>query len=50
MSKQPIPWRFAWGSMIIWLAAPMIYAQIWIRREVNWRGRRYRLNLQSRLG
>ena len=49
MSKQPIPWRFAWGSMIIWLAAPMIYAQIWIRREVNWRGRRYRLNLQSRL-
>lgn len=50
MSKQPIPWRFAWGSMIIWLAAPMIYGQIWIRREVNWRGRRYRLNLQSRLG
>lgn len=50
MSNQPIPWRFAWGSMIIWLAAPMIYAQIWIRREVNWRGRRYRLNLQSRLG
>jgi len=49
MSKQPIPWRYAWGSMIIWLAAPMIYAQIWIRREVNWRGRRYRLNLQSRL-
>jgi ceramide glucosyltransferase len=49
MSNQPIPWRFAWGSMIIWLAAPMIYAQIWIRREVNWRGRRYRLNLQSRL-
>ena len=50
MSHQPIPWRFAWGSMIIWLAAPMIYGQIWIRREVNWRGRRYRLNLQSRLG
>lgn len=50
LSKQPIPLRYAWASMIIWLAAPLIYAQIWIRREVNWRGRRYRLNMNSTLG
>ena len=49
MSGQPIPWLYSWSSMIIWLAAPLIYLQIWIRREVNWRGRRYRLNLNSRL-
>lgn len=50
MSGQPIPWQYSWSSMIIWLAAPLIYLQIWIRREVNWRGRRYRLTLNSRLG
>lgn len=50
LSKQPIPIRYSWASMIIWLAAPLIYGQIWIRREITWRGRRYRLNLSSRLG
>lgn len=50
MSKNPIPWQYAWASMIIWLAAPLIYLQIWIKREVNWRGRVYRLDLKSRLG
>ena len=49
LSRQPIPLRYAWASMLIWLAAPLVYGQIWIRREVNWRGRRYRLNLSSRL-
>lgn len=49
LSHQPILLRYSWASMIIWLAAPLIYFQIWVKREVNWRGRRYRLNLQSRL-
>jgi ceramide glucosyltransferase len=50
MSRLPIPWRYTWASMIIWLAAPLIYIQIWVKREVNWRGRRYRLDMKSRLG
>lgn len=49
LSSQPLPLKYAWGSMIIWIAAPLIYAQIWIGREINWRGRRYRLNLRSTL-
>ena len=44
MAGTRIPWRYAWGSLLIWLASPDIYAQIWIKREVNWRGRVYSLN------
>jgi ceramide glucosyltransferase len=49
MAGGRLPFKFAWGSLIIWLAAPLIYFQIWTRREVNWRGRRYRLDIHSRL-
>ena len=44
MAGTRIPLRYAWGSLLIWLASPVIYAQIWIKREVNWRGRVYSLN------
>jgi hypothetical protein len=44
MAGTRIPLRYAWGSLLIWLASPAIYAQIWIKREVNWRGRVYSLN------
>lgn len=50
MAGNKIPLKYAWGSLIIWLASPAIYAQIWIKREVNWRGRRYRLDTAARLG
>lgn len=50
MSGQALPLKYAWGSLLIWLAAPVIYFQIWSKREVNWRGRRYRLDASSRLG
>ena len=49
MAGTRIPLRYAWGSLIIWLASPAIYAQIWTRREVNWRGRSYRLDTSARL-
>lgn len=50
MAGHRIPLKYAWGSLIIWLVSPAIYAQIWIKREVNWRGRRYRLDTRARLG
>ena len=50
MAGAPIPLKYFWGSLLIWLSAPLIYGQIWFKREVNWRGRRYRLNLRSTLG
>jgi hypothetical protein len=50
MAGTRIPLKYAWGSLIIWLASPAIYAQIMIKREVNWRGRRYRLDTGARLG
>ena len=49
MAQGKLPWKYAWGSLVIWLAAPLIYFQIWTRREINWRGRRYRLDKHSRL-
>ena len=49
MAQGKLPWKYAWGSLVIWLAAPLIYFQIWTRREINWRGRRYRLDMHSRL-
>lgn len=49
MAHDKLPWKYAWGSLVIWLAAPLIYFQIWTRREINWRGRRYRLDIHSRL-
>lgn len=49
MSGRPLPLKYAWGSILIWLIAPLVYTQIWLRREVNWRGRRYRLNKDAQL-
>jgi ceramide glucosyltransferase len=49
MAGTRIPLRYAWGSLIIWLASPAIYAQIWTKREINWRGRSYRLDTSARL-
>ncbi len=49
MSGAPMPWKYCWGALVLWLSAPLIYAQIWIKREVNWRGRHYRLDKSSRL-
>ena len=46
---NPIPLRYSWVSSAIWLGAPLIYFQIFTRREVNWRGRRYRINARSKL-
>lgn len=46
---NPVPLRFSWVSSAIWLGAPLIYVQIFTRREVQWRGRRYRINARSRL-
>lgn len=49
MAGSRVPAKFAWGSLLIWLVAPLVYVQIWTRREVNWRGRHYRLDRGSRL-
>lgn len=49
MSGARMPLKYWWGALALWLSAPVIYAQIWIRREVNWRGRHYRLDKYSRL-
>ena len=50
MAGTRIPLKYAWASLIIWLASPVIYGQIWFKREVNWRGRSYRLDNGARLG
>lgn len=44
-----LPWRFRWVSLALWLMAPLIYAQVFARSEVAWRGRRYRLDGKGRL-
>jgi ceramide glucosyltransferase len=50
MAGASLPPKYLWVSLLLWLAAPLIYAQILTAREVNWRGRRYQLNMHSRLG
>jgi len=44
-----LPFKYLWVSMALWLATPLIYAQVLTKHEVNWRGRRYQLNVQSQL-
>lgn len=49
MAGKPIPLNYYWGAVALWLSAPLIYLHIWLKREVNWRGRHYRLDRYSRL-
>jgi ceramide glucosyltransferase len=44
-----LPLRYAWVGFALILTAPLVMARILLRREVKWRGRRYALNLASRL-
>jgi ceramide glucosyltransferase len=41
--------RHAWVSFAIVLCAPAIYLRLFLRPEIEWRGRRYRLDIHSRL-
>lgn len=49
MTGAPLPFKYCWASIMMWLVAPVVYAQVVTRREVNWRGRRYRINSAARL-
>ena len=44
-----LPLRYAWVGFALILAAPLVMARIFWRREVDWRGRRYALDRSSRL-
>jgi ceramide glucosyltransferase len=46
---HPIAWRHAWVGFGVFLFAPLVYLRIFLKHEVNWRGRRYRLDADSRL-
>lgn len=49
MSGSHMPVKYWWGAWILWLSAPLVYARIWMKREINWRGRPYRLDGSARL-
>ncbi len=49
MSGSHMPLKYWWGAWILWLSAPLVYARIWMKREINWRGRPYRLDGSARL-
>jgi ceramide glucosyltransferase len=49
LAGAQLPFKYLWVSMALWLATPLIYAQVLTKHEVNWRGRRYQLNVQSQL-
>jgi ceramide glucosyltransferase len=42
-------WRHAWVGFALLMTAPLVMVWILLRREVNWRGRRYSLDTTSRL-
>jgi len=44
-----LPLRFAWVGFALLLTAPLVMARILWRREVDWRGRHYALDVSSRL-
>jgi ceramide glucosyltransferase len=44
-----LPARYSWVALGLWLAAPLIYTRVFTAREVEWRGRRYRLDTEARL-
>lgn len=49
ISGHPIAWRHAWVGFAVCLFAPFVYLRIFLIPEVDWRGRRYRLDANSRL-
>lgn len=44
-----IPRRHAWMAFALLLITPLLYPTIFARREVDWRGRSYELDLRGRL-
>jgi ceramide glucosyltransferase len=44
-----LPRRYAWVGFALLMTAPLVMARILLRREVDWRGRRYSLDAASRL-
>jgi ceramide glucosyltransferase len=44
-----LPVRYGWVGLALWLAAPLIYIRVFTADEVDWRGRRYRLDAKARL-
>lgn len=50
LGGAPLRLRHWWVAFAIFLSAPVIYGSVFLRHEVNWRGRRYQLNTNSRLG
>jgi ceramide glucosyltransferase len=45
----PLRLRDRWVAFALLLAAPVVYLNIFTRREVSWRGRSYKLDRSSRL-
>jgi ceramide glucosyltransferase len=44
-----LPLRHQWVAFGVLLAAPLVYASVFLQRQVSWRGRSYELNAESRL-
>jgi ceramide glucosyltransferase len=49
LGGAPLASRHLWASFGLILGAPLIYLSIFFKQQVNWRGRSYQLNAQSRL-
>jgi len=49
MAGVPLPLKYYWVSLALWLIAPLVYVYILTKHEITWRGRRYRLNTEARL-
>ncbi|WP_367026074.1 glycosyltransferase [Methylococcus sp. ANG] len=49
LGGAPLPWSLRWVGFALWLTAPLIYARALTRTEIDWRGRRYRLDPCGRL-
>ncbi|RJO71946.1 MAG: glycosyltransferase [Myxococcales bacterium] len=46
---SPLKIRHWWVSSLLLLMAPLVFANVYWRREVEWRGRSYKLDHESRL-
>jgi ceramide glucosyltransferase len=49
MGGARLPLRYGWVALALWLAAPLIYFRVFTANEVDWRGRRNRLDARARL-
>jgi len=47
--RAPLPYRFAWVTLAIALAGPIVAASMWLDHRVDWRGREYALDASARL-